>query len=128
MNAFIGLISNVLLCAIIFFLIVTRLAVLICLEHSFWLTRPGSSPTEGFIKAFDTYIKEKCALLDQRLDDYLKSKQSTDWFTTKHHPSPNECTEFLKIIFDNLLRKANHCLHYPCFADTIFSARPEPSV
>ena len=109
LNAFIGLITGPSLCDF-FFLIVSCLAILICLEHSFWLTQDGSYSTDGFIKALDTYIEEKHALLDQRLRDYLTLKQSDDWFIMKHHPSPNECAEFRKIIFENLLCKASHYL------------------
>jgi len=86
------------------------IAILICLEHSFWLTQNGSRPVEAFIKTFHAYIQEARAILDQKLEDYLKSKQSKDWFRTKYHPSPNECTEFRKIIFDNLLPRPNPSL------------------
>ena len=87
-------------------------AILICLEHSFWLTQQGSSPTEAFTKAFDTYIKDKRAQVDQTLAAYWTSKGSDDWFTadSEHRPSANERTEFLKIVHDNLLRKARPCL------------------
>ncbi|KAG5651692.1 hypothetical protein H0H81_007804 [Sphagnurus paluster] len=90
-----------------------RKVILICIEHSFWLAQKPSSPTEGFIKALDTFMKEQPGLLDKTLKEYLKLKQSNDWFATKHHPSLNECADFRKIIFDNLLRKA---------------ARPKPTV
>jgi diphthamide synthase subunit DPH2 len=83
------------------------LAILICLEHSFWLTQQGSNPTKAFTKALDTYLEDKCIVVDQRLEDYLMSKRSGDWFAIKHCPSYDECTEFQKIVLDNLLRKAS---------------------
>lgn len=104
------------------------LAILICLEHSFWLTQQGSSPTNAFTEAFDTYLKDKQMLLDQRLEEYLALKQSDDWFTIRHSPSDDECAEFQKIVLDNLLCKASSCLFYPCVADTISSAHPKLSI
>jgi hypothetical protein len=61
-------------------------AILICLEHSFWLTQQGSSPTQAFTTALATYLKDKHMVVDQKLEDYLMLKGSSDWFTTKHHP------------------------------------------
>ena len=92
------------------FLIVTSIAILICLEHSFWLTQQGSSPIKGFSEALDTYLNEKHALLDQRLEEYLTSTGSNDWLTTKYCPTDDECAEFRKIVLDNLLRMAGRCL------------------
>jgi len=92
------------------FLILIFLAILICLEHSFWLTQQGSSPTEGFVAALDIYLRDKHVLLDQRVEDYLMSKGINDWFTTKHKPSDDERLEFKIIVLDNLLRKASSCL------------------
>jgi len=112
----------------LFLIAVTCLAILICLEHSFWLTQEGSSPTKGFTEALDTYLKDNRALLDERLDDYLTSKGSNDWFITNYHPTHNECAEFRKIVLDNLLRKAGSCLREVCVTDTISSARPKPSI
>jgi len=97
-------------CDFLFLIVVTCLAILICLEHSFWLTQQGSSPTKGFTEALDAYLKDKRALLDERLEDYLTSKGSNDWFITKYHPTHDEFAEFRKIIVDNLLRKAAPCL------------------
>jgi len=104
--AFIGPIINI-LPSVIWFLILICLAILICLEHSFWLIQQGSSPTQAFIEALDTYLKDKRVLLDERLDDYLMLKGSSDWFIIKHRPSYDECTEFRKIVFDNLFCKTS---------------------
>jgi len=92
------------------FLIITCLAILICLEHSFWLTRQGSSPSKGFTEALDTYLTDKRALLDQKLQDYLASKGSNDWLTMGYCPTDDECAEVQKIVLDNLLRMAGSCL------------------
>ena len=81
--------------------------MLICLEHSFWLTQQGSSPTQAFTAALDTYLQARRMVVDQRLEDYLMLKESSDWIITKHRPSYDECTEFQKIVLDNLLCKAN---------------------
>jgi len=95
----------------------TYLAILICLEHSFWMVQHGSSSLNGFINGLDIYLKNQHALVDQQLDGYLKSKDSHDWFTIKHHPSQEECTEIQKIVFNNLLCMVSSCL-YDCIADT----------
>jgi len=86
------------------------LAILICLEHSFWLTQQGSSSTQAFTAALAIYLKDKRIVVDDRLENYLMLKRSGDWFTTEHHPSYDECIEFQKIVLDNLLRKASSCL------------------
>jgi len=83
--------------------------MLICLEHSFWLTQQGSSPTQAFTAALDAYLQTRRMLLDQILEEYLMLKGSSDWIITKHRPSYDECTEFRKIVLDNLLRKADPC-------------------
>ena len=46
-------------------------------------------------------------VVDEKLENYLMSKRSGDWFITKHQPSYHECTEFRKMVFDNLLRMAS---------------------
>ena len=46
-------------------------------------------------------------LVDQTLEEYFILKESSDWFTTKYSPSDDECMEFQKIVFDNLLCKAS---------------------
>ncbi|KAF8168418.1 hypothetical protein B0H34DRAFT_685373 [Crassisporium funariophilum] len=79
------------------------IVIVICLEHSFWLAQKASTPLQGFIKALDTVFQKKPVVLHTTLKDYLKSKESDDWFTIKHHPSPIECADIRKIIFDNLL-------------------------
>jgi len=91
-----------------FFLIIIFLAILVCLEHSFW--HQGSSPSKGFTEAFNVYLKDKHALLDQKLKAYLMSKKSNDWFTMKFCPSHDECAELRNIVLDNLLRKTSSCL------------------
>jgi len=101
------------------FIIPTCLAILICHEHSFWLTQQGSSPTKGFTEAFDIYLADKRVLLDQSLEDYLALKGNNDWLTTKYSATRNECAEFRKIVLDNLLRKAGPCLFQAWVADMI---------
>ena len=85
-------------------------AILVCLEHSFWIVQQGSKPSDGFIKAWENYLKTKRALVDREVDDYLRSKASADWFTMKHIPSDEEFTEIREIVFNNLLRKSSSCL------------------
>ena len=106
--AFIGLVT-IILSSLILVSYLNCLAVLICLEHSFWLIQQGSSPIDGFTKALDIYIEDKHVLIDQRLRNYLMLKKSKDWFTIKHCPSNDECTEFQKIVLDNLLRMIDSC-------------------
>jgi len=111
----------------IWFLTIIWIAILICLEHSYWITQPGSDPSNGFTKAWTFYLKTKCALVNQEVDDYLRSKDSKDWFTTKYCPSEAECAECRKIVFNNLLRKSSLCF---CYAQTIANmplARPKAS-
>jgi len=80
-------------------------AILVCLEHSFWIVQQGSKASDAFIKAWESYLKTRRALVDQEVVDYLMSKGSDDWFTTKHSPSDEELAECRKIVFYNLLRK-----------------------
>jgi len=79
-------------------------AILICLEHSFWIVQQGSDPFGGFIKAWESYLETRRALVDRELDDYLRSKGSDDWFTLKYLPSDEELAECRAIAFNNLLR------------------------
>jgi len=85
------------------------IAILVCLEHSFWITQQGSNPTDGFTKTWTFYLKTQCALVNQELDDYLMSKGSNDWFTTQYCPSEAECAECRKMVLNNLLCKS--CFH-----------------
>ena len=64
-------------------------------------------------------------LVDQKLEGSLMLKKGSDWFTTKHSPSYDECTEFQKIVFDNLLCKASPYFLYTLVADTMSLARPK---
>ena len=107
--AFIGSVTVILPGFILVFHLI-YIAILICLEHSFWLIQQGSSPAQGFTNALDTYTKHKRVLLDQRLEEYLMLKGSNDWFTINHCPSGAECTELQKLVFDNLLGKPCPCL------------------
>ena len=59
-------------------------------------------------------------LVDHRLDNYLTSKGSDDWFITKHCPSTDECSEFQQIVLDNLLRKTGPCLLSARIADIYY--------
>jgi len=78
-------------------------AILICLEHSFWLAQQGSSPTKDFTKAWDIYFREKHLLVGQKLKKHFKLTGSNDWFTSEHHPSEDDHAKFRKFIIDNLL-------------------------
>lgn len=89
----------------LYLLTATWIAILICLEHSFWITQQGSNPHDGFTKAWISYLETQCALVNQELNDYLRSKGSNDWFTTQYYPSEVECAECRKIVLNNLLCK-----------------------
>ncbi|KIM38991.1 hypothetical protein M413DRAFT_12330 [Hebeloma cylindrosporum] len=78
-------------------------SILICLEHSFWLSQQDFNPSGAFIKAWNIYLKTHRAMIDQKLDEYLKSKDSHDWFTVKHCPSEEELDECREIVLNNLL-------------------------
>ena len=80
-------------------------AILVCLEHSFWIVQQCSNPTDGFIKAWDIYLKTRRALVDREVDNYLRSKDGGDWFIFKHRASEEECAEFKDIVLNNLLCK-----------------------
>ena len=80
-------------------------AILVCLEHSFWIVQQGSNVSNAFIEAWKFYLKTRRALVDQELEDYLRSKGSDDWFTTNHYPSDEELAECRKLVFNYLLRK-----------------------
>ena len=67
-------------------------------------------------------------LVDQKLEEYFILKESSDWFTTKYSPSDDECMEFQKIVFDNLLCKASPYFLYTLVADTMSLARPKLSI
>jgi len=84
-------------------------AILVCLEHSFWTAQQGSNLNDGFTKAWNNYLKIQYALVDQEVNDYLRSKNSNDWFTMKYCPSEEECVECRKIILNNLLCKFSLC-------------------
>jgi len=101
-------------------------AILICLEHSFWFVKQGSNASDGFIKAWKFYLKTQCALVDQELNNYLRSIGSNDWFTMKYSPSEEECAECRKIVFNNLLCKSSPCFHWARIAN-LFSAYPKTS-
>jgi len=91
------------------FLTTTWIAILICLEHSFWIVQQGFNFNDGFNKAWKFYLKVQHVLIDQELDNYLRSKGSNDWFTMKYRPSEEECAECRKIVLNNLLRKSSPC-------------------
>ena len=88
----------------------TWTAILICLEHSFWIAQQASNPNDGFIKAWKYYLKTQRALVDEELDKYLRSTGSNDWFTVKPSPSEKECAEFRGIVLNNLLCESSPCL------------------
>ena len=108
------------------FLTATWAAILVCLEHSFWIAQQGFNPSDAFTKAWKFYLKTQHALVNQELDDYLRLKGINDWFTIQHHPSDEEYAECRKIVLNNLLRKSSPCLF--CLAIAyMFSARPKTS-
>jgi len=74
--------------------------------------------------AWKNYLKIQRALVDQELDNYLRSKDTNDWFTMKYRPSEEECVECRKIILNNLLCKFSLCFILGGFAD-IFLAHPK---
>jgi len=94
----------------IYFMFLTTIwiAILICLEHSFWIVQQGSNSNDGFMEAWKFYLKTQHILVDQELGHYLRSIGSNDWFTMKYRPSEAECAECRKIVLNNLLRKSNH--------------------
>jgi len=53
--------------------------------------------------AWEGYLKTLRVLVDQELDNYLRSKGGSDWFTTKHRPSGKELAEYKKMVLKNLL-------------------------
>jgi len=92
------------------FLTTTWIAILICLEHSFWIVQQGSNSKDGFTKAWEFYFQTQHILVDQELGNYLRSIGSNDWFAMKYWPSDKECAECRKIVLNNLLRKSSPCL------------------
>ena len=92
------------------FLTTIWIAILICLEHSFWIVQQGSNSKDGFTKAWEFYFQTQHILVDQELGNYLRSMGSNDWFTMKYRPSDKECAECRKIVLNNLLRKSSPCL------------------
>jgi len=109
-----------------YFLTATLTAILVCFEHSFWIAQQGSNSNDAFIKAWKIYLNTQHVLVDQELNNYLKSKGSNDWFTIKHYPSEQECAECRKIVFNHLLRKSSPCFLWAISAD-ISSAHPTTS-
>ena len=105
-----------LVCLILSFLLylwvltTTWTAILICLEHSFWIAQQASSSNDGFIKPWKYYLKTQRALVDEELDEFLRSTGSNDWFTVKHSPSEKECAEYRRIVLNNLLCESSSCL------------------
>jgi hypothetical protein len=106
LSCLIGLINPTFLLYSVF-LTTTWSAILVCLEHSFWIIQQGSSPSEGFTKAWILYLKTQCALANQELNDYLMSKGNNDWFTTQYSLSEAEYAEYRKIVLNNLLCKSS---------------------
>ena len=110
----------------LWFLTAAWTAILICLEHSFWIVQQGSNFNDSFTKAWEVYLKTQCALVNQEVDNYLRSIGSNDWFTMKHNPSEEECAKCRKIVFNNLLCKSRPCLLWAGSAD-ISSAHSKTS-
>ena len=101
-------------------------AILVCLEHSFWIVQQGSHPIDGFTKAWKFYIETQYALVDQKLDEYLKSRGHNDWITMQYVPSKEERVEYTKIVLDSLLRMSSSCLFWALIVD-VTSAHPQTS-
>ncbi|KAF8240110.1 hypothetical protein L208DRAFT_1374412 [Tricholoma matsutake] len=59
-----------------------------CLVHAQF--QQGSNFTDGFTKAWKLYTQTQCALVNQELDNYLRSKSSKDWFTIQYSPSEED--------------------------------------
>ena len=93
------------------FLTARWIAILICLEHSFWIAQKGSNASGSFTKAWKFYLQTQHTLVNQELDDYFRSKGSNDWFTTQYYPSKAECAECRKIVLNNLLCKSSSCFY-----------------
>jgi len=98
--------------------------MIICFEHSFWISHQGSNFIDGFKIAREIYFETRHALVVHELHDYLKSKNSRDWFIRKHIPSEEECAECRKIIFNNLLHMPILCLLWVRIADIFLAHRP----
>jgi hypothetical protein len=75
------------------------LAILICLENSFWHVQQGSSAQDGFVKALNLYSTTT-------MDKYFISQETNDWFATKRSPSKAECNAFKNDILANHLCKS----------------------
>ena len=104
-------------------LFVTWTAILVCLEHSFWIVQKGSNSKHSFTKAWNIYLQTQHALVDQALDDYLRLKGSNDWFTIKHYPSEEERAEYVQIVLNNLLCRFSLCL---LWVDLLIYLQPIP--
>jgi len=65
-------------------------------------------------------------VLQQKLDNYLRSKGSKDWFTgkKKNDISEEECMEYTDIILSNLPCKLDSHLFGQAY-NAIYSAHPE---
>jgi hypothetical protein len=105
------------------FLTTILTAILVCLEHSFWIAQQGFTSDAAFIMAWKFYIDTQFALVAQELDYLLMSKGGNDWFTVAHLPSEEECVEYRHIVLHNLLRKSSSHLLSAVIVD-ISSARP----
>jgi hypothetical protein len=101
-------------------------AILVCLEHSFWIAQQGVTSNAAFIMAWKIYIETQFAIVAQDLDGYLMSKGGNDWFTVAHVPSEEECVEYRNIVLHNLLCKPSSHLLSAVIVD-ISSARPKIS-
>ena len=107
LSCLIGLLNSTFLLFILIVLTAIWIALLVCLEHSFWITKKGSNPSDAFAEAWSFYFETQSALVNQELHDYLKSNSHKDWFTTYHHPSVEEWAKCKEIIFNNLLCKSH---------------------
>ena len=84
-----------------------RIAILVCLENSFWHIQHGTNASVGFTTAWHNYHAIQHVVLNQKLNNYLRLKGSKDWFTgrKKNGISEEECMDYADIILSNLLRK-----------------------
>ena len=103
--AFAGLLFITILLRISF-LTAARIAILICLENSFWHMQHGSNVVASFTMAWHNYLAIQQAILNQQLDNYLRSKGSEDWVTRTHKVSKEQSMEYTDIILANLLCKS----------------------
>jgi hypothetical protein len=74
------------------------LAILICLENSFWFAEQKTSAIDGFLLALDSYSTKQ-------MNEIVISQCSNNWFDMEEYPSDEELIKFQQIVLENLLCK-----------------------